>query len=90
MNFSKKHKKHLSDVSCFFNLHHCCIEVCDAYDSDLGCEMSFLDQWYACPFRSLLPDNVESLHHMVCFYRKKKDKKKRSFYCKKRDKKRES
>lgn len=72
MNFSKKHKKHLSDVYEFFSSRYRCVEVCSCCDPDYDCTMPFRDFWYACPFESLLPDNVEALHHMITSYRKKR------------------
>lgn len=74
MNFSKKHKKHLSDVYDFYCSHYRCIDVCGAYDSDAGCTMPRSDMYYACPFESLHPDNVEDFYHYVCHTFKKRNR----------------
>lgn len=37
-----------------------CIE-CGFYDEDVGCTCPSSDKWYACPFESKKPENIQML-----------------------------
>ena len=43
---------------------------CDAYDSDMGCTMSSLHKWYACPIESETEENQKQLEEYAEWVRK--------------------
>lgn len=47
---------------------------CDAYDSDMGCTMSSLHKWYACPIESEKEENQKLLEEYANWVIAKKRK----------------